>query len=84
MARQIVQAHSITTTRQHAITARTTRTTHSVIHRALVALRVVIQEVVCRQVVHTVEVKLEDNYEKDISIFMLGTAARLNSYGAGF
>ena len=76
MAHQAALALSITTIHQHATTVRITRiTTHSAAHRALVALRVVIQGVVCRQAAHMVAVKLEDNYEEDISIFVLGTTA---------
>jgi hypothetical protein len=43
---------------------------------------VVIQGVACRQAAHMVAVKLEDNYEEDISIFVLGTTAQHNGKGA--
>ena len=83
MAHQAAQALSITTIHQRATTTRITKiTTHSAAHRALEALRVVIQEVACRQAAHMVAVKLEDNYEEDISIFVLGTAAWHNGKGA--
>ena len=35
-------------------------------------------------VVHTAAVKLDDSYEEDISLFVLGTAVQHNSFGAGF
>ena len=81
-----LQTHSIATLTLAQI--RTIITTHTAAirhpHLQVEATLAAIQVVATTLVVLMAAVKLDDSYEEDISLFVLGAAVQHNSFGAGF
>ena len=81
-----LQTHSIATLTPAQI--RTIITTHTAAirppHLQVEATLAAIQVVATTLVVLMAAVKLDDSYEEDISLFVLGAYARHIGYGAGF